>query len=110
MYKVGLTGSIGVGKTTVSDLFASNNVTIIDADVIAKELTSNNSKYDKEIIKHFVKRVILNDELNRKALREIIFSDAHEKLWLENLLHPPIIKQLITQSDEANSEIRKYIP
>ncbi len=103
MYKVGLTGSIGVGKTTVSEMFAAHNIDVFDADLIAKDLTKQDSRYFNEIVTHFGDRVLTKNQLNRKMLRNIIFSDAHEKIWLEELLHPAILEQLISQSDNANS-------
>jgi dephospho-CoA kinase len=94
-YCVGLTGSIGSGKSTVASFFATLGVQIINADLIAKKLSASNSPVYNTIVSHFGIE-ILNEqkELNRKKLRDIIFSDPKEKLWLENLMHPEIRRQI----------------
>jgi dephospho-CoA kinase len=101
---VGLTGGIGVGKTTVTDLFSELGIDIIDADVIARESVARGSTALKEIVKRFGK-TILNEQqdLNRSALRNIVFNDANEKQWLDNLLHPLIRQQIIQQVQLATS-------
>lgn len=95
---VALTGGIASGKTTVSDLFAALGTPIIDADVIAHQLTQKNTNTYQQITSHFGK-TILNDDnsLNRKKLRELIFANPTEKKWLENLLHPLIRNAIQTQ-------------
>ncbi|MDP1574691.1 MAG: dephospho-CoA kinase [Coxiellaceae bacterium] len=90
-YVVGLTGGIGSGKTTVSTLFQKLGVPIIDADVIAHEITQKNMPAHKAIVAHFGNAILNDDQtINRQRLREIIFQNASEKKWLENLLHPII--------------------
>lgn len=91
MFVVGLTGGMGSGKSTVADIFAELGAEIIDTDQIAREVVQKNSKALKKITRHF-KTDILNEDgtLNRKKLRQIIFSNPEEKLWLEKLLHPLI--------------------
>lgn len=91
VYVVGLTGGIGSGKTTVSQLFEKHGVPIIDADVIAHALTKKNTLAYKKIVAHFGNTILEHDDqLNRRMLREIIFNQPKEKVWLENLLHPLI--------------------
>ena len=88
---VGLTGGIGSGKTTVTNIFKALGVPIIDADVISHELTMPGEPAYNQIISHFKTNIINTDKtLNRKKLREIIFSQKDEKQWLESLLHPMI--------------------
>lgn len=97
MLIVGLTGGIGSGKSTVADLFAERGVPIIDADVIAREITQTGEPAYQKIIDHFGKNALSTDgTLNRSNLRKIIFEQADERLWLENLLHP-IIRATIEQ-------------
>lgn len=92
---VALTGGIASGKTTVSNLFAQLGAPIIDADVIAHQLTQKNSTAYHQIVTHFG-RMILNtdDTINRKKLRELVFENPSEKKWLENLLHPLIREKM----------------
>lgn len=97
MLIVGLTGGIGAGKSTVTQLFASHGVPIIDADIIAREVTQPSQPAYKEIIQHFGEHLILKDgSLDRSLLRHLIFENRDERKWLEALLHP-IIQQSIEQ-------------
>lgn len=91
MFAVGLTGGIGSGKSTVANLFIQLGAKVISADAISRELTATNSANHNLILRHFGNRVTHEDgTLNRHKLKELIFTDANEKLWLENLLHPQI--------------------
>lgn len=95
---IGLTGGIASGKSTVANYFADLGVPIIDADVIAKSLTLPNASVYCKIIAHFGKKIYLKDgSLNRPQLSEIIFTNPIERLWLENLLHPLIYKEMSQQ-------------
>jgi len=91
MLIIGLTGGIGSGKTTVSNLFKNLGVPIIDTDVIARELVDNDHSVLEEITDAFGK-IILDDDglLDRNILAKIIFSEEHKKQQLENILHPKI--------------------
>ncbi|MCK5396174.1 MAG: dephospho-CoA kinase [Gammaproteobacteria bacterium] len=91
MLIIGLTGGIGSGKTTVSNLFADLGIQIIDTDLIARELVDSNTSTLKEIISTFGEAVLnLDGSLDRKKLAEIVFNDEKEKQQLENILHPKI--------------------
>jgi dephospho-CoA kinase len=95
MLIIGLTGGIGSGKSTVADLFAEYAVPIIDADVIAREVTEPSHPAFATIIDHFGKDLLLkNGLLDRAALRNLIFADTHQRDWLENLLHPLIRNEI----------------
>ncbi len=91
MLKVGLTGGIGSGKSSVAVLFEQLGVDIIDADQIAKEITAPKQAAFQKIVKHFGKSILdIIGHINRKKLRKIIFTNPTEKKWLEALLHPDI--------------------
>ena len=108
MLKVGLTGGIGSGKTTVSNLFSDLAVPVIDTDVIAHELVDNEQVLN-EIVDSFGKAVLDHDgKLDRKKLGQLVFSKQQvfnkqhvfnkqpvfekqqSKQKLENILHPKI--------------------
>lgn len=98
MFVVGLTGGIGSGKSTVANLFAELGVRIIDADVIAREVTQPKQPGLLAIVNHFGESILLPDgSLDRKQLRHFIFSNTEHRLWLENLLHPLIRDEIKRQ-------------
>lgn len=101
MLRVALTGGIASGKSTVAAYFAKLGVPVIDCDLIARELCEPNASAYQNIVDHFGTSVLGSDgRLNRHALRELIFSEPKERLWLEQLLHPLIraeIRQRLTQ-------------
>ena len=97
-YVVALSGGIASGKSTIADLFAKLGVPIIDADIIARQVVQPGSYAFNQIVKHFSQEILLaNGELDRSQLREIIFNNEHERLWLNNLLHPIIQQETQTQ-------------
>lgn len=104
-YIIGLTGGIGSGKTTVSDIFESLGVEVVDADIKAREVVGIGSKALNEIHQRYGDQIIeKSGELNRKALREIIFKDETEKAWLNNLMHPLIRESIVNSLAQAKSE------
>lgn len=95
MLKIGLTGGIGCGKTTVTHLFQELNVPVIDADVIAHKLVEIGKPALHQIEELFGHHVINNDgSLNRATLRTVIFNDSVQKTNLENLLHPLVYNEI----------------
>lgn len=105
MLKVGLTGGIGCGKTTISRLFSDLGVPIIDADDISRHLTQANQIALQQIEQTFGKDILLeNGELNRVALKAHVFQNSFAKKQLEAILHPLIfaeISQKILQLSNA---------
>jgi len=98
MLIIGLTGGIGSGKTTVANLFAERGAPIIDADIIAREVTTPDKPAFQTIVKHFGPEIMQdNGTLNRTKLRQIIFKDTKERLWLEQCLHPLIRDEMSRQ-------------
>jgi len=104
MLKIGLTGGIASGKSTVCQLFSKYGIPIIDADIIARQLVEPDQTAYNEIINVFGTQACLsNGELDRQYLRQLIFSDDGAKQQLEAILHPRIRQQLIQQSDIQHS-------
>lgn len=104
MMIVGVTGGIGSGKTTVTDLFAELGISVVDTDVNARRVVEPGSAGLIQITKKFGDQVLLPDKtLNRRALREIIFSDPDAKTWLESLLHPLIHNLTTSELQNASS-------
>jgi dephospho-CoA kinase len=104
MLVIGLTGGIGSGKSITAQLFSEKGIPIIDADVISHQLTASHQPAVKIISEHFGQDIILtNGQLNRKKLRDIIFQDPNERIWLENLLHPLIRMEIKRQIHTLSS-------
>jgi len=104
MLTIGLTGGIGCGKSTVAQYFRELGITVIDADAIARELVVPNTDAYTAIFHHFGSDILTKDnQINRKKLREIIFADAEQRAWLENLLHPLILAEINQRKKNANS-------
>ncbi|WP_245921665.1 dephospho-CoA kinase [Bowmanella denitrificans] len=98
---IGLTGGIGSGKSKVSDLFAAKGIEIIDADILAREVVEPGAPALAKIAQHFGKDMLQADgQLDRRALRQRIFSHPQDKTWLNELLHP-LIRQLMQERTAA---------
>jgi dephospho-CoA kinase len=104
MFKIGLTGGIGCGKTTVSRLFTELNVPVVDADDIAHQLVEPGQPALLEISKAFGDNVLnFDSSLNRRHLRELVFSDPNQKKKLEAILHPLIFAAMQEKIDQLDS-------
>ena len=102
--KIGLTGGIGSGKSTVADMFGQYGISIVDTDKIAREIVAPDQEALASIAKHFGPQVIQNNgQLDRAKLRQQIFANPEEKHWLENLLHPIIRKRTVYLLEQAKS-------
>lgn len=109
MLIIALTGGIGSGKTTVSDIFKSNGVPIIDTDVIAREIVAHGKPAYFEIIKTFGNEILSSEKnIDRKKLSEIIFSSKNKRLQLENILHPIIWNKVNRQIASLKSSKTPY--
>jgi dephospho-CoA kinase len=95
VFTVGLTGGIGSGKSTVSDLFAELGVDVIDTDEIARALTGSGQPAVAKIARHFGPDLVAsNGSLNRDRMREVVFSDPDARQALQNILHPLIREEV----------------
>jgi len=103
-YIVALTGGIGSGKSTVADAFSRLGIVIVDADIIARQVVEPYTPGLRAIEAHFGLDIINSDgTLNRRLLRERIFSRPEEKTWLNALLHPMIHQETQRQISAATS-------
>ena len=95
MYRVGLTGGIGSGKTAASDYLHSLGIDVVDADVVARDVVAIGQPALAQIAQHFGTAVLLADgSLNRSALRTIVFNNADERKVLETITHPAIRERI----------------
>jgi dephospho-CoA kinase len=101
-WRLGLTGGIASGKTTVSRLFAALGVPIIDADEVSRDIVAAGSPLLGQVARHFGPEILAADGgLNRRALRERVFKDPPLRLELEALLHPAIRAEMESRAARA---------
>lgn len=92
---IGVTGGIGSGKTTVANLFSSLGVPVIDADELARQVVAPGQPAYEEILQHFGTTILgKSGELDRRRLRERIFSDSAKRDRLEAIVHPRVYAQM----------------
>lgn len=103
-YRIGLTGGIASGKSTVADLFGEFGAAIIDTDVIAREIVQPGKPALDEIRVRFGDSVIDKDGvLDRVQMRRLVFADEASRKDLEAILHPRIGDEVRKQSSHANA-------
>ena len=101
---IGLTGGIGSGKTSATKFFAAEGIAIIDADTIAHELTGAQGDAIPNIKKYFgVDFITKNGKLDRKKMKNRIFSDINSRKKLEKILHPLIQAEIMHRIETAFS-------
>ncbi|MBL4857482.1 MAG: dephospho-CoA kinase [Idiomarina sp.] len=103
-YVVGVTGGIGSGKSAATAEFEKLGITVIDADIVSRQVVMPGTPCLRAIAEHFGRDLLTDKgELDRKALRQKVFSDPAEKDWLNSLLHPAIREEILTQLVQASS-------
>lgn len=113
---IGLTGGIGMGKTTISNYLATKyHLPILDADIYARDAVAPGSSLVKEIGDRYGSNVLLpNGDLNRARLGEIVFGCRTELHWLEKQIHPyvrdRIQAELATLDPVANPTVVLVVP
>jgi dephospho-CoA kinase len=107
MIIVGLTGSVGTGKSTVTNFFRELGAYIIDWDELARKVTRPHLKAWKEIVEYFGKD-FLNEDLtiNRQRLADIVFSDKEKVSKLNQIVHPKVFKE----DERITNEIKSLDP
>jgi len=103
-YVVGITGGIGSGKSTVAVLFEKLGIVVADADQASREIVEPGQDAYLAILEKFGNSVLLEDgTLNRAYLRQKIFAEKTDRLWLERLTHVPIMQNLQDKLQSARS-------
>ena len=101
--KIGLTGGVASGKTTVSDFFKQFGTKVIDADVISHQVTKPDGTAFQEIISSFGSSVLdENGLIDRKKMRKIIFDDVSKKEMLERIIHPKVREEMFNLASQSN--------
>ena len=107
--RIGITGGIASGKTTIAKYISSfKKIKVLNADEIAKQFLLSETKSYKEIIQHFGHRIIdcssPTQEIQTKLLKEIIFANPTEKIWLENIIHPLVKEKMNNKCMQMNDK------
>ena len=104
MIRIGLTGGIGSGKSAVADRFKRYGIPVIDSDILTRELVVPGSSALQDIVQRFGE-TITNPEgqLDRKALRKIIFEDRQARRDLESILHPAVREEINKRLNGLNA-------
>jgi len=108
--RIGLTGGIASGKTTITNFIKKHKkIPILDADNLSRELIRPNTYGYKKILDYFGNQIIdnknnLEKKINRKILRKIIFKNPEDKEWIERLLHPLIKEKMIEKCNQYNND------
>lgn len=106
MIKIGLTGGIGSGKSTVAKIFQILGVPVFDADTAAKRIMNQNEELKEVIKKEFGNKAYPNGVLDRKYLASIVFNDVYKLEKLNAIVHPFAIQEGV---DWANKQISPYV-
>ena len=112
--RIGLTGGIASGKSSVSQFLAQQGIPVLDADVYAREALAPGSKAAETVLQRFSHLLhhppedreqvdATSRQIDRQALGQIVFNDAVERLWLEQLIHP-IVKERLEKEIELHSK------
>jgi len=98
---IGLTGSIGTGKSMIANKLRELDIPVVDADLIAREVVEPDQVTYRKIVELFGEDILHDDKtLNRKALGSIVFSDDEKRKQLNAVIHPAIREEMIRQRDE----------
>jgi dephospho-CoA kinase len=88
MLKVGITGGIGAGKSTVCKIFAALNIPILDSDALAKQIIATNAQVHKQLIEAFGDDIFLHGELQKQILASKAFANEQSTATLNAIIHP----------------------
>ena len=109
-YVIGLTGGIACGKSNLSKALKEQGVPVIDADEISRSLTAKGGAALPAIREHFGDQVFDGEQLNRRALSDIVFSDPKEREALNGILHPMVLSEIHRQMDAADGPMVMDVP
>ena len=108
--RLGLTGGIGSGKSTVAGMFSASGAAVIDADAISRSLTSSHGAAMELIKQQFGEAMISSDgSLSRDRMRNLVFTDVGAKKRLEAIIHPLVKLEMLRQDQAAMSSGIKLI-
>ena len=92
MLKIGLTGGLGSGKSTIAKIFEVLGIPVYYADIEARRIMNSDAQLKSEIVKHFGEQAYVDDQLNRPYLASIVFDNKENLSLLNSLVHPATIR------------------
>ncbi|MEC1647911.1 dephospho-CoA kinase [Bacillus halotolerans] len=104
---IGLTGGIASGKSTVANMLIGKGITVIDADIIAKQAVEKGMPAYRQIIDEFGEDILLeNGDIDRRKLGALVFTNEQKRLALNSIVHPAVREEMLKRRDEsiANQE------
>ena len=104
MYKLGITGGIGSGKSTAAEFFKKKDAFTFDADSEAKNLFINNTNLTQRVIATFGSQVTTNNQLDLKQLSELVFSSKSLQNSLNEIIWPEVSQVMIDTANNAENE------
>lgn len=108
--RIGLTGGIACGKSTVSNMLSNKGARIIDADVIAREVVKPGEEAWEAILQRFGENILLeNREINREKLGALVFTDSQARIDLNGIVHPAVRKRMNQLAQKAEEEQVPFI-
>ena len=107
---IGLTGSIASGKSTVAKMMTALGLPIVDADVVARDVVKPGTETLALIVQNFGENILLDDgNLNRPKLGDIIFHERAKRKILNDIMHPAIRQEMLTQRDAYLEAGQKHV-
>ncbi|MFE8703751.1 dephospho-CoA kinase [Cytobacillus sp. FJAT-54145] len=99
---LGLTGGIASGKSTVSNLLKEKGITVIDADLEARNAVEKGEEAYQEVVHYFGEEILMEDgSIDRAKLGAIIFNDKEKRLVLNKIVHPAVRKRMLDKKERA---------
>lgn len=108
--RIGLTGGIGAGKTTVSGYFSALNVPVVCADEIARDALQKDGACYRRVIDTFGEGILCVDgTIDRKKLGNIVFSDEDKRRMLNDIVHPYVRETMFEQANAIQAKVKSKI-
>ena len=103
MKRIGLTGSIGSGKSTVAKLLAARGIPVLDADAVARQVSSRTDVL-QAVSSQLGAEYVLSDGLNRAALAQLVFANPEARVILNSIIHPRVREEMARCETQLESE------
>jgi dephospho-CoA kinase len=103
MLRIGLTGGIGSGKSTVAKIFKVLGIPVYDADAASKQIMNENREIREKLLRKFGEKTYKNGILDRKFLSEAVFNNPEKLALLNSIVHPPTIQHAFEWMQKQNA-------